>query len=285
MAKRPVFESKTFYPFYSEHYVEFDWVPGLSVSQKKKCVLSLHDAYRKLCPGNKILEASTKSTEPLGLALSPFNLEMYVPSSGKRVPEEVVYHAAKVFEYGGPYLDLYEVSPGAAKHDDRLRGSGRIVSFRFEGTDFPTRPKELFSVWLYISALLDNQDLLSQVCEYDAFTDIEFNPDRSIACQARSLAIAVGLRKVGLLEKVKDFDDFILLMTKPLSIKIAEPVSDSKLVTIPSVAVGTRLNHVNFGQGEVIAVQGDRMIVRFVDGEEKKLSISFSFCNKLVEKC
>lgn len=285
MAKRPVFESKTFYPFYSEHYVEFDWVPGLSVSQKKKCVLSLHDAYRKICPDRRILEVSSKSTVPFGVAASAFNLKKFVPSLGRSLPVEVIYQAAKVFEKRGPYLDLYNVSPREAKQDERLKNSGKIIAFHFEGKDYPIMPGSIFYNWLYVNALLENEDLLDQICEYDAFTDIEYNPQRGIACQARALAIAVGLRKVGLLEKVKDFDDFILLMTKPLSIKIAEPVSDSKLGTIPSVAVGTKLNHVTFRHGEVIAVQGDRMIVRFVDGEEKKLSISFSFCNKLVEKC
>ncbi len=36
---------------------------------------------------------------------------------------------------------------------------------------------------------------------YEAFTDIEFNPNKSINCQARSVAIAVGLKKAGILEK------------------------------------------------------------------------------------
>ena len=36
---------------------------------------------------------------------------------------------------------------------------------------------------------------------YEAFTDIEFNPSTSINCQDRSVAIAVGLKKAGILEK------------------------------------------------------------------------------------
>lgn len=34
---------------------------------------------------------------------------------------------------------------------------------------------------------------------YDAFTDIEYNPKRSINCQARSVAKVVGLARAGLL--------------------------------------------------------------------------------------
>ena len=35
--------------------------------------------------------------------------------------------------------------------------------------------------------------------EYDAFTDIEFNPNRSINCQAEAAAIYVSLQQQGLL--------------------------------------------------------------------------------------
>lgn len=34
---------------------------------------------------------------------------------------------------------------------------------------------------------------------FDAFTDIEHNPERSINCQARTVAKVVGLARVGLL--------------------------------------------------------------------------------------
>ena len=36
---------------------------------------------------------------------------------------------------------------------------------------------------------------------YEAFTDIEFNPDKSINCQARAAALYVSLRREGVLEK------------------------------------------------------------------------------------
>lgn len=282
MANRPVFESKTTYPYYVQRDVEFVWVAGMSAVQKRKCALSLHDAYHRIFPDRNVLEASTKSTEPLGLALSPFNLKLFVPSLNRMVPEEVVYHAAKVFEHGGPYLDLYDAIPSAAKHDVRLKDSGRIIAFHFEGRDFPTQPKELFSAWLYIRALLDNKDLLEQICEYDAFTDIEFNPKHSIACQARALAIAVGLRRSGQIEKVRDFKSFLSLMMPPKS----EPEKKAPVaVEIPSVSVGDKLDHVVFGVGEVLSADGDRAIVRFADGSEKKMGITFLFRNELVKKC
>ncbi len=36
---------------------------------------------------------------------------------------------------------------------------------------------------------------------FDVFTDIEFNPQKSFNCQARSVAIAVTLLKYNLLDK------------------------------------------------------------------------------------
>lgn len=37
--------------------------------------------------------------------------------------------------------------------------------------------------------------------QFDTFTDIEFNPQKSINCQARTVAIFVTLNKYGLFDK------------------------------------------------------------------------------------
>ncbi|MDO4538088.1 MAG: hypothetical protein Q4B54_07990 [Coriobacteriales bacterium] len=95
---------------------------------------------------------------------------------------------------------MIDVSPRSAKKDERLRTSGRVIGFRFQGVDYPTEPKNLFYNWIYINALCHNEDLLEQLLEYDAFTDIEFNPSKSINCQAKAAAIAVGLSRAGLLD-------------------------------------------------------------------------------------
>ena len=51
--------------------------------------------------------------------------------------------------------------------------------------------------------------LSKQIIEYDAFTDIEFNPTRSINCQAQAAAIFVSLYRKGLLqEALLDIDSF-----------------------------------------------------------------------------
>ena len=39
--------------------------------------------------------------------------------------------------------------------------------------------------------------MIEELIDYDAFTDIEFNPQKSINCQAKSAALFVGLVKQG----------------------------------------------------------------------------------------
>ncbi|MFW6017154.1 MAG: DarT1-associated NADAR antitoxin family protein [bacterium] len=46
----------------------------------------------------------------------------------------------------------------------------------------------------------NNNTSRSNLMEYDAFTDIEFNPKKSYNCQARSAALYVTLKKTGKFE-------------------------------------------------------------------------------------
>ena len=125
------------------------------------------------------------------------------------MPVENVFQTGKVFRNGGPYTDLLQVSPKEAKRDERLRTSGALIAFRYEGQDFPINPQTAFYDFLYINALIENETLAQTVLEYDAFTDVEFNPDKSINCQAKSAAMFVSLSRLGLLNKVTEFYRFI----------------------------------------------------------------------------
>ena len=46
-----------------------------------------------------------------------------------------------------------------------------------------------------------NPELADQLMAFDAFTDIEFNPNRQINCQAAAAALYVSLRQQGKLEE------------------------------------------------------------------------------------
>ena len=201
MATRPVFRSTstTSIPFSETVEVDFEFFSGFSLAQKQRSIASLHAAYALDFPGDRVLEVSSRSTEPLGVAMSAFNL--MIETSKRAFSVECAFQGSKVFELGGPYSDLLDSDSHAAKKDERLRTSGRVVGFRFHGVDYPTEPKDLFYNWIYANALVRQGNLLAQACAYDAFTDIEFNPAKSINCQARAAAIAVGLSRAGKLEE------------------------------------------------------------------------------------
>lgn len=201
MALRPVFlpkRSKS--AFVMPAVLEFQWFPGFSVSQKQKSIASLHQAARHRFGIEQILEVSSKSPNPLGVALSAFNLSLAL-ENGDRVCVEAAFQASKKFTQGGPFLDLLQASPKDAKRDPRLRNSGALVSFVFAGETWSLQPRTAFYDWLYLNALQQNPDLAKALLDFQAFTDIEFNPEKSLNCQARSCALYVSLARENLLER------------------------------------------------------------------------------------
>ena len=194
---------------YIEKLINYKFYPGFAVSQRQKCVKSLHDSIHEQCPDRRILEISTKSQCELGVRLSAFNLKFKYSEANKMISVENVFQAAKVFEGGGPYLDFLDMKPSQVKSDIRLKTSGNLLGFRYNGKDWPLEPQTLFYDWIYIEALKQNPELAQGLLEYDAFTDIEFNHNKSVNCQARAAAIYVSLYKVGLLEeKTKSIEAF-----------------------------------------------------------------------------
>ena len=121
-----------------------------------------------------------------------------------RIKLELAFQGSKVFENGGPFSDLYRKGDkeiGEAKRDPRLWESGALIGFHFEGFDFPLEPKTAFYDWLYCTFLSDYRDWARKLYDYAGFTDIEFNPHRSINCQARSAALFLSLMTRGELDQ------------------------------------------------------------------------------------
>ena len=84
------------------------------------------------------------------------------------------------------------------------------MSVSIDGKTFSSEPKTYFYNWLYINTLHLYTELTEQIIEYDAFTDIAFNPLKSINCQAEAAASYVSLQKQGLLkEALKSKDTFL----------------------------------------------------------------------------
>lgn len=209
MATRPVFEVSLDNRYCIRKDVEFEFFNGFSDKQKKRSIDSLHKEYLKKNSAKKILEISSKSEDELGIKLSAFNL-MIKTKDGKIFSVESAFQASKVFENGGPYIDLLSVSSKVAKKDKRLKNSGKIIAFYIDGKSFDTEPKTYFYNWLYINTLHLYNELTEQLIDYDAFTDIVFNPQKSVNCQAEAAAIYVSLYKQKLLqEALKDRKTFL----------------------------------------------------------------------------
>jgi hypothetical protein len=215
LAKRPIF--MPLYdgpPYCTEVEVEFCWYPGMVQSQAQKSIASLHQAAGKngLVP---LLEISSKATSSLGVALSAFNLCLRTPG-GYTLSVECAFQGSKVFERGGPFIDLYTSTSREAKTDPRIRNSGEIVSFSFFGEEFPAFPVTAFYDWLYLRALIQNPQVADKLTSYIGYTDIAFNPKKSSNCQARAAAVFVALNKIGILkEAVASKDAFLDVLGEP----------------------------------------------------------------------
>lgn len=211
MASRPIF-----IPNYDgeslvqECFFNFTWSSGFAESQKKKNVAALHAAARR---GGieRILEISTKSDEKIGRRLSAFSLKVEI--EGVEYPLESVYQGSKVFDECGPSSEIFDYEPREAKRFVRALDCGRLIGFELEGHRYPLHPKNAFYDWLYIRALAKHVDWINENVSYDAYTDIEFNPEKQVNCQARAFAEYKSLAAKSELDAaVRDFGHFASML-------------------------------------------------------------------------
>lgn len=208
MAERPIFlPVRRGAKLVQTVQVEFHWHAGMSPSQKRKNVIELHAAAWKIGIG-PLLETSSKSELEAGRRLSAFHLPYEL--DGIKSTVESVFQGSKVFEGGGPFSDLYDRPSREAKLDPRLQDSGKLIAFEYMGERFPLSPPSVFYDWLYVRALYPHRSWLERLTFYSGFTDIEFNPQKSINCQARSCALFVSLQSRGYLEIANEsFNEFL----------------------------------------------------------------------------
>lgn len=219
MAKRPIFlTTQNPKKLFEEIEIEFKFYTGFAVTQKAKSIQSLHESAKKENIDN-ILEVSTKSSSELGWALSAFNL-MVDFDGDKQISLECAFQGSKVFEGNVQYNDIYQKTSMEAKKDKRLKESGNIIGFELEGYFWENEPKTAFYDWLYISTLYKNYPhIIEELLQYNAFSDIEFNPKKSINCQARSCAILVSLVNQELIEKALSSKDSFIDIVYPKKIQ------------------------------------------------------------------
>ena len=202
MAKRPFFiPSQNTEELVMTNSVDFTWFSGFAKSQKQKSISSFHENISKEFKLDKILEISTKSENKLGTQLSAFNLK--IKFKDQEYFLESLFQGSKIFADQGPNEDIYEKSSIDAKKDERIKRSD-LKEFSFFGEIF-SLDFDFYS-WLYFLALNQNKKLKNDILNYEAFTDIEFNPEKSFNCQAYSAALYSSMVKNKILDSDKEYN-------------------------------------------------------------------------------
>jgi hypothetical protein len=214
MAERPIFIPKpSTLELVKEVFLRLTWHPGFAKVQKEKNIEALHMAAGAV-GYKRILEVSTKSASKRGRHLSAFYLKVRTQHR-KEIFLESAFQGSKVFENGGPFTDIYDMDPADAKRDKRLKESGHLTGFEFEGKRWPLEPTTAFYDWLYIGSIYPHREWASKLYVYDGFSDIEFNPSRSINCQARSIALFLSLKKRNQLDEAMESPEtFIRVLSR-----------------------------------------------------------------------
>lgn len=194
--------------------IEFEWFPGFSIGQKQKSIAALHRAADQK-GYSSILEISSKSEDIIGVQGSAFNLSFQTKSSNRRVSVEAAFQGSKVFASSGPFPDMYDMTAREAKKEIRIRQNGPLTKFCFFGKDFPLHPRTFFYDWLYINTLHKDEELSVDMCQFSGFSDIEFNPEKSINCQAFSAALYVSLVRSGKVAQALESEDSLKEVLKP----------------------------------------------------------------------
>lgn len=213
MAKKKYFKINLIDNKVEEKEIEYTFSPGFAKVQKEKNIKSIKENIeKKEGKEKKILEISTKSDTDLGIRLSAFNLSIRIKKD-KIISVETLFQSSKKFEKGGPFSDILDKDSKSAKKDERLKESGELICFVYRGEEWGLEPKTLFYDWLYLNVLdiniKEKKIDLEDIKKYQIFTDIEFNHEKSINCQARSLALYLVLDKTKKLEdSLKDKEIF-----------------------------------------------------------------------------
>ena len=86
---------------------------------------------------------------------------------------------------------------------------GRLVAFVRDDVEWPLEPKTAFYDYIYVSALVENFGHGLDLSEYQWFTDIEFNPKKSLNCQARAVAIYKLIQEKATFEVLNNKESWI----------------------------------------------------------------------------
>lgn len=226
MAIRGVFVPKDTYPYVEEVPVEFDWFGGFAVAQKQRCATSLHLTFLARNTGAKPIEISGASGYSLGQKLSAMNLRKWSRTANSYVCLESAFQSSRIYVTSdnnriGPLTQYLKSDGKVAKSAVKKASQGIICSeYLFDGMRFPVPDFHisLFYDYLYLNALLEdaNRDVALQLLTggFNAFSDLA---TKALNTQARSCALFVSLSRLGLIDRVRDYNAFMELFRVDLT--------------------------------------------------------------------
>ena len=164
----------------------------------------------------RVLEISSRSDEPLGRSLSAMRLRAADTDDDRSLPVESVYQAAKCYGESGPDERPLPNGFDAKRRDRERRGSGPLTGFRHGGTFWPAASGSAFYDRLWIKAAgTAAANPTRNLHDYAAFSDQFHRPGQSVACQARTAAMLVGLDRARRLGTVYDVDKWAATLGLP----------------------------------------------------------------------
>ena len=183
MAVRPIFISSGDIekPFIKKD-ISFKWVSGVSHIQLCRRRDSLSSEISKLYDIKKWLEVSSMSDKEIGIKLSALNLILNTSNGTDSVQN--IYQSSK--RYSFDFTDYF-------KYNDLV---------------FDSTPTGMFYDYIYMCAILQNSHLINDLVQFDIFTDIQFNPNKSLNTQARAVAIFKTLYDNNSLSIINDHEEF-----------------------------------------------------------------------------
>lgn len=167
MALRSIYIStgKLEKPFVKQ-FIDFKWVFGVSDIQKCKRVKSFSEAISNVYDISRWLEISNSSDKEIGVSLS--NLTLRSKFSTFDTIENVCQEARR---FSFDFDDYFEFN-----------------NYIFEGSS-----SDMFYDYVYMYAIIQNDYLANELCQFDIFSNIEFGTDKLFGTPARAAAIFKSL--------------------------------------------------------------------------------------------
>lgn len=184
--------------FYARYQVCMDDVDELE--RQRREVDSLHERFKYYRPDFKMLEISSISREPLGVAVSAANLR-----DPRGNLTEAVYLGSRVYEQGQLEHLYHASSTVEAMRITKASEHNMFSSYNWYGKAVPTNPLTLMKYWIWCDAVYNQKDLMNQIVEYDAFTNYFCNTSKDyFGTYPEAAALFVTLYRNGILDTAMD---------------------------------------------------------------------------------